>query len=169
MMKQSIAHPRPVFSGDRMVKQYAERFYLPAADRYRRLAADGFRRAKEIAQWKKRVADSWQGVAVTAVTQEGPGELVVGDPLALEARVRLGALTPDDVRVEIYHGPLLPDGTISQGAAEPMQWTAAEGEEQVYRGAIPSEVSGTHAYAVRVLPAHEDVLVPNEMTQVAWE
>jgi starch phosphorylase len=40
MMKESIKVLAPAFSGDRMVKQYTESFYLPAADHYTRLGAD---------------------------------------------------------------------------------------------------------------------------------
>ncbi len=48
MMKESIKGLAPAFAGDRMVKQYAECFYLPAADHYRRLAADGYAGAKAL-------------------------------------------------------------------------------------------------------------------------
>ena len=41
--------------------------------------------------------------------------------------------------------------------------------EHLYRGTVPSRASGLHGYAVRVLPRHDDVLVPNELPLIAWE
>ena len=64
MMKQSIRILAPTFSGVRMVKQYVERFYLPAGEHYRRLEADGFARARELTAWKTRVREAWPDVKV---------------------------------------------------------------------------------------------------------
>ena len=169
MMKQSMRILSPVFASTRMVKEYAERYYLPALAQYRRMEADDYRLAREIAQWKQRIIAAWKDVAVVAVGEGGGKSLVVGDELALEARIRLGSLSSEDVRVEIYHGLLTPEATITGGHSVCMERVAAEGDLQVYRGAIPSTVSGQHAYAVRVLPSHDDVLVPNEIALVAWE
>ncbi len=169
MMKRSMSVLSPLFSSTRMVKEYAESYYLPAYSQSLRLSADGFTAAKQIAEWKNRVTEAWHDVNVVSVSNSGPSDVVVGESLPLEARVHLGSLTPADVRVEIYHGVLSPDGSITHGRSEPMEWVAVDGDLQLYRGAIPSELSGAHAFAVRILPSHEDVLTPNEMTQVSWE
>ena len=61
MMKRSIEVLVPAFSGERMVKEYAEQFYLPLEDRYRMLAADGFAKAREIHRWRtmEDSIDNW--------------------------------------------------------------------------------------------------------------
>ena len=48
-MKASIGILSPFFNTHRMVQEYAERFYLPAATRYRQLTADGISGAKALA------------------------------------------------------------------------------------------------------------------------
>jgi len=73
------------------------------------------------------------------------------------------------VTVEVYHSRLRPDGTLSNGHGVPLYWVAAENGEHLYRGTVPSRASGLHGYAVRVLPCHEDVLVPHELPLIAWE
>ena len=45
----------------------------------------------------------------------------------------------------------------------PLELAGHEDGHYVYRGAVPARTSGLHGYAVRVLPRHEDVLVPNEL------
>lgn len=195
-MKESIRVLAPAFSGDRMVKQYTERFYLPAAQQYKRLAADGFAKAKEISAWKQRVRDVWPEVKVTAVEEDlaalaetRPGEVegatsqgaaarpaagaarqvAVGEQIPITARVRLAGLQPSDVTVQAFYSALRPDGTLRDGKALPLDWEREEKGEHVYRGAVPARSSGLHGYSVRVLPSHDDVLVPAEMPLIVWE
>jgi len=169
MMKDSIRVLAPTFSGDRMLKQYTERFYLPIADRYERLAADHFAKAKELSEWKTRVHDAWCDVKVVWVKDGAVPEMTVGEELEVEAKVRLGRLDPSDVVVQAYYSSLRPDGTLRNGRSIPLVWTGCENDEHLYRGTVPSRSSGLHGYAVRVLPCRDDVLVPNELPLIAWE
>ena len=176
MMKKSIKVLAPAFSGDRMVKQYAERFYLPAADHYGRLAADGFAGARELAGWKARVREVWPGVKITAVGDDGAviegrsgQEVAMGEQVPVSARVDLAGLDPADVIVEALHGSLRSDGSLRTGRRVLMELVGHEDGCHLYRGAVPARTSGLHGYAVRVLPCHDDVLVPHEMPLIAWE
>ncbi len=169
MMKNSIRVLAPAFSGDRMVKQYTERFYLSIADRHERLAADGYAKAKELTAWKSRVREAWCDVEVTWVKNGGAPEVTVGEEIEVAAKVRLGTLDPSDVVVQAYFSSLRPDGTLRDGRGVSLAWMGCENDEHLYAGRIPCRSSGLHGYAVRVLPCHDDVLVPNEMPVVAWE
>ena len=169
MMKNSIRVLAPAFSGDRMLKQYTERFYLPIAERYRLMTADGFAKAKELNAWKLRLREAWCDVKVVWVEERGVPELTVGEQIEVVAKVRLGALDPSDVVVEAYSSALRADGTLRNGRGTQMSWMGRENEEHLYRGSLKSKASGMHGYAVRVVPSHDDVLVPNELPLIAWE
>ena len=168
-MKESIRTLTPAFSGDRMLRQYAEKFYLPAAAHAARLAEDGFDRARELAAWKKRVRKLWREVSVTAVLENGVPDLPVGVGLPVTAHVHLGKLEPSEVSVQAYYGRLHPDGGLSTGRGIDLEWVGTEDGDHVYKGTVPSRGSGMHVYSVRVLPHHEDVLVPNELPLITWE
>ena len=176
MMKESIKVLAPTFSGDRMVKQYAECFYLPAADHYLRLSADGFAEAKELTAWKARVREMWPGVKIFAVADDGgpegghgSQEVAVGEEIPVAARVDLAGLDPADVRVEAFHSSLHPDGTLRTGRGVPLELTGSRTGTTSTAATVPARTSGLHGYAVRVLPRHEDVLIPNELPLITWE
>jgi starch phosphorylase len=169
MMKDSIRILAPTFSGSRMVKQYVERFYLPAGAHLRRLAADDFAKARELAAWKTRVREAWGDVKVAAVEERAALNVAVGEGVEVAARVHLGVLEPSEVVVEAYYSRLRPDGTMSNGHATPLDWAGREGGDHLYRGTVPSRASGLHGYSVRILPSHDDVLVPHELPLIAWE
>jgi starch phosphorylase len=159
-----------------MVKQYADRFYVPAADHYRRLAAGGFARARELAAWKARVRDAWPGVKVWTLGDEDRSpdgrprrEVAVGQEVPVAVKVDLAGLDPEDVTVEAFYSSLGPDGGLRTGRSVPLELSGQEDGLFVYQGAVPARASGLHGYAVRVLPRHEDVLVPHELPLITWE
>jgi len=164
-----MRHLGPAFSAARMVGEYAERFYLPAADHHRAMVADGYAKARSLAAWKARVRDAWGEVSVVSVQNGGADEVAVGSQLAVEALVRLGTLEPGDVKVEAYSGTLTAEGQLGSGQATPLAWVGRKDEAHVYRGAVTCDISGARGYAVRVLPAQDGVLIPHELALVTWE
>ncbi len=169
MMKNSMRHLTPAFSTARMVRDYAEKFYLPSAHHYSRVSADGFARARDIAAWKKRVREKWEGVRVVSVDQDGGPEVQVGSELPVRVKVALGELGPEDVQVIVYHGLLRSDGQVAGGAAMPLPHAYDSDGHAVYEGAVPCPTSGVYGFAVGVFPYQEDVLIPNELNLMTWE
>ena len=134
-------------------------FYLPAHERSRRLAADDAQRARALAAWKERVRQSWPEVRVEFVENHSPATLPVGQPIQARVRVHLGALTPDDVAVELYHGRVNADGEIVNAVATAMQPAGPARAAATLFEAQPVACtdSGLHGYTVRVLPYHPDL------------
>ncbi len=169
MMKNSIRVLAPAFSGERMAKQYASEFYVPIGERYERMVANGFAKAKDLAVWRAKLRAEWPHVTVVAESPREAAEVTVGDAVEVKARVRLGGLEPADVVVEAYTGTVRPDGTLRNGRGTALEWVAYDNGEHIYRGTLSGRTSGMHGYSVRVVPHREDMLVPNEMPLIVWE
>ena len=168
-MKESMRRLVPSFSTNRMVKEYTERFYAPAHTAYERVTGDGCRRARELAAWTQRVRAAWPEVSVESVTETTSATVPVGGTLELEAAVRLGALSPEDVQVVAYHGLLRADGAIVGGGKVQLGLVGTRDGRHIYTGSIPCSTAGTHGYQVGVLPYQEDILVPHALNLMAWE
>jgi len=81
----------------------------------------------------------------------------------------LGTLTPQDVSVELYYGPLDPQRQIA--AAETITMTCREsiGEgKYLLVGTLPCRMSGRHGYTLRLLPRHEELVSPFEPGLILW-
>jgi starch phosphorylase len=169
-MKTAMKTICPVFNTDRMVHEYMERFYHPAAQRVERLMADGAARALALAEWKALLREHWSKVRVESVESDGQRVLKVGSTLKVWARVALGPLRPEDVAVEIYQGQLDAKGMIVDGRGVRMKWVQAEGSgRHTFIGEIPCQASGLHGYTLRILPCHEDLLHPFEPGLIYWQ
>ena len=117
--RASISSAAWLFSMTRMIKEYTTKMYVPAARHYALMSANGYARAREVADWKHRVQFHWPQLLIEA---SGPrdGQLTVGEPVEVKASVRLSGLTPDEVAVEIVYGfQDSPNGLTD----EPMQLT----------------------------------------------
>jgi starch phosphorylase len=172
-MKASMQRLAPVFTTARMVREYAETYYVPAARRARRLAADDHARARALVEWKRRVRAHWGEVRVEGV-ENGADTVLFGHEAPVRVRVRLGAaLTPDDVSVQLYTGPVDADRNLRDGRAAPLalETPAAPPADGVYHytGVLPSERSGQQGFAARVVPAHPDAVLPEELPLITWE
>ncbi len=168
-MKRSISTIVPVFNTNRMVQEYVERCYWPAHARYDRLHKDHFAKAGELAQWRGRVRSQWNQIHVDAVEAASGEMLRVGQELAVQVRVHLGVLTPHDVDVQLYHGPVDSMGEISNGTAVSLAVDGSPGDGK-YRfvGKIHCRSSGQYGYCVRVLPKHSDLPNPYEPSLLLW-
>ena len=169
-MKASVQTLCRSFNTHRMVGDYTERFYLPAAALYQQMAADGMARAKALAAWKARVRTNWSRIRVETVDAEPLTEVQVGGEFHAQARVHLGALTPDDVAVELYLGQEDAVGEIVEPDATPMQPVRPDGEgSYLYQASgVACRRSGLHGYTVRVLPRHPDLTTPFLPGFIVW-
>jgi len=163
-MKASMGTLCHFFNTHRMVREYMERFYLPAAERYGRLSAEGMARAKELAAWKVRLRENWPQVRIEAVEASPLAELKV------RARVRLGALLLEDASVELCLGCVDAAGETVGAEATPMHLVGpGEGGSYLFEAAaVPCRRSGLHGYTVRVLPHHPDLTTPFLPGLIVW-
>jgi starch phosphorylase len=152
-----------------MVQEYVERCYLPAHRSGTRLSADGFAAARGLAAWRTRVASAWPSVTVRVEEVRRHKEMRVGDTVGVTVHVRLGELTPEDVGVEIWHGPFSAAGEIRQGSILSARHDGREGDEEIYRAEIPCSGSGRYGYSARVLPRHADLVNPLTPLRLTWE
>jgi starch phosphorylase len=168
-MKSSIATLCPAFNMQRVVKEYAADFYAIAHARFESLIADNACRARALAAWQSRIAAQWGEVRVEKVEGSVAGELAVGDHLDARAWVRLGALVPEEVAVELYVGRLNADGEFADALALPMKAVRNNGDLWLFEAnTVPCRKSGTHGYTVRVMPFHADDSRSMSPGMIAW-
>ncbi|HPZ08554.1 MAG TPA: alpha-glucan family phosphorylase [Candidatus Eremiobacteraeota bacterium] len=169
MMKNSMRKLIPRFNTNRMVSEYASRFYFPSADFSYRLREKDYDKARDLSAWKARIREHWYEIKVEHVHANTSAEIKVGKELNVQARIHLGALTPEDIKLDIYYGPLDIKAQIASGIAIPMD-NVEELSKNVYlfSGFIPCMSSGRHGFVLRLLPYHEDLCNPYAMNLIMW-
>ncbi|EGX54695.1 starch phosphorylase [Streptomyces zinciresistens K42] len=154
MVRQTLTLLGPKLLAGRMVREYVERLYTPAAHAHRAMTPDA---ARELAAWKARVRAAWHGVTVDHVeTSAASPTAELGSTLGLRVRVGLGDLGPEDVEVQAVSGRVDSEDRIadaSTAALKPVGSPDAEGR-WVYEGPLALDRTGPYGYTVRILPSH---------------
>jgi starch phosphorylase len=184
LCKRSMASILPAFNNERVLHDYLQWFYLPAAKHGRRVAADDFRIGRDLAAWKAKVRAAWPGVEIKAVGSASP-ETQFGDTVNLEVEVVLNGLDPDDVRVEcIMHRALgsevaVPVPAFAENRRPQPGVTFIDGEGVLlevfkpvpsdgtpacrYRLELQPPWAGSLLYEIRALPQHAHLTHPYEL------
>jgi starch phosphorylase len=166
-MKAAMRTLCPFFNTNRMVREYAESLYLPAAERHWHLIDEHMAGARALAAWKRHLHQNWPKIQFEMIEADAD-ELKVGDVLHVRVQIRLGDLTAEDVTVQLYQGMVDDRGDIPKGAPLTMQPQDEQDGLYTFTGAIPCLNSGRFGYAVRVLPCHHDLVHPFEPGMILW-
>ncbi|MBU8821270.1 alpha-glucan family phosphorylase [Mycolicibacterium goodii] len=169
MVRHTLQVLGPKVLASRMVRDYTEKYYLPAAESLRMTveAASGepFSAARELAAFRRRVEDVWPKVEITDVDSYGlPDTPLLGCELTLTATVQLAGLRPDEVVVQAVLGRVDDTDSIVDPVKVPMAHTGPDGNgAEVFSACTPLPVAGPVGYTVRVLPHHRLLAGDNEL------
>ncbi|MEU6659680.1 alpha-glucan family phosphorylase [Streptomyces sp. NPDC046821] len=160
MVRRTLTRLGPKVLADRMVREYVEKLYAPAAHAARALTPDA---ARELAGWKSRVRAAWPGVTVDHV-EAADVTAELGASLVLRVRVALDELGPEDVEVQAVSGRVDSADRIADAttvALKPVGGPDLEGRWS-YEGPLALDRTGPFGYTVRILPSHRLLASPAE-------
>ena len=170
LMRESIRSVTPVFNTHRMVKEYTERLYIPAARSHENFAQNGCEPATQLSQWKSRMRKNWPQVRIhdVQVGNKDRQNILVGESLEVSAHVYLGDVDPNHVRVEAYHGEA-DNGGIKNPSVSVLNASGRNGDgSYLYQGSVPASESGAYGFSVRVVPTHPNLMQSHELRLIAW-
>jgi starch phosphorylase len=153
IMKNSMRTVNAEFNTHRQVEEYTQRFYMPCLDNAKRLTAQEYAKAKDLADWRHRMISGWSKVEILCVDAPPPSAQPMGATLPIRTHVKLGDIPPEEILVEVYHGLLNTQGEIADGETATLfaDGKAADGSV-IYDGGIPCRRAGQRGYTIRVVP-----------------
>jgi starch phosphorylase len=160
MVRHTLQSLGPKVLASRMVRDYTEQYYLPAAASLRRTVAEAdglpFGHARELSAFVQRVREAWPEVAITDVDSTGlPDTPLLGSELTLTALVALAGLRPDEVVVQAVLGRVDSADVLQSPVYVDMAAVGpGEGGTEIFSVTMPLPLSGSVGYTVRVLPHH---------------
>jgi len=168
-MRHTLATLSPELSADRMVRQYVEGLYLPAAAAERVISGSSFQPARDLAAWTARVVAAWPGVQVSHVESGGVDATPqLGEQLHVRAYVELGDLAPDDVKVELVYGHAREGDKLTDIRRLRLDLESHDlGSPATFHGTVTLDRSGSFGYTVRVVPNHPLLATPAELGLLA--
>ena len=161
-IRESMARLTPQFSANRMVREYTEKYYFPAAESYNKRLADHLKMGKEIVDWQRDLRRYWSALRFGEVKIQ-----TFEDRHEFEIQVYLSDLDPKKVKVEVYAEGLDENDPVLRE----MTWIrqlAGDQSTHVYRTIVPATRPASD-YTARVIPYFPNVAVPLEANEILWQ
>jgi len=157
MMKASMKMAMEMFCSIRMVADYENRFYIPAAKRYEALLANQSEEAKKLTAQISRLRSLWKNIEITSPVRHAHGPCRVGEKFEITSEVNLAELKPDEVDVELYYGQMKSLEDLDASKSEPMRVLEDKGNGQyLYGCSLNCQSSGRFGFTVRVTPRGDE-------------
>ncbi|MGY4712494.1 alpha-glucan family phosphorylase [Mycolicibacterium sp. CBM1] len=169
MVRHTLQELGPKVLASRMVRDYTETYYIPAAESLHRTSATvnglPFGAARELTAYRLRAREAWPKIQITDVDSTGlPDTPLLGSELTLTATVHLAGLAPDEVVVQAVLGRVDAADALQDPLCVQMQHTGfGDGGTEVFATTTPLPVAGSVGYTVRVLPHHPLLAGDNEL------
>ena len=170
MMKASLHKLCPMFNTHRMVADYWDRFYLPAAEQGFQLKKNDGALLKKLAAWRDRIMFNWANIAIKDIRLAETLNLEVGDVYHVEADIYLGELPAEDVIVEAYCGRVNPADHYVNRFTRVMT-PSGKGLDHLYtyQCDIRFEKVGRFGINIRITPNHLNTESRHAMGLVIWD
>lgn len=163
MVRHTLATLGPRVQASRMIREYVDGHYTPAAQSMRAMFDDDFRGARELADYRSRLQAAWNRVRVGDTEMSvDHGTPLLGGQVTVRARVDLAGLDPSDVDVEVVVGRVDDNDVLHDFVTASMK---PIGDDR-YAAAVTLPHAGPAGYNVRVLPRHALLSEPAELGKV---
>ena len=161
-MRESMCKLTPLFSANRVVRQYTEQHYLPAASAYKQRVANHGSLGDELLSWQAQLAKHWYKIRFGSTTlEQKDGQYI------FQAQVFLDDLDPDAVCAELY--------AEGQNGGAPSRHPMNRRERLVgslngfmYTARVPAARPAAD-YTPRLIPQHSGAIVPLEVPYILWD
>jgi len=170
IVKESIKSNVPVFNTHRMVKDYLEKLYIPAFEYGKKLGNDDYKKAMQLAEWKKKVRTEWDSVRINSNSKREDGEEIpVNYKVDFSATVYLGDISPEDVSVEVYFARYNINDEMENYEVFPLEMERETlHNTYIFKGTVQLEERGRYEYSMRVVPKDSDLPQQHDLGLVRW-
>jgi glycogen phosphorylase len=178
-IRASMASLTPRFSSNRMLRDYLQQYYLPAARGIAMRQADENALARQLHRWQQQLQAQWPHLHINSVSIKNgaieSGAIESGaiesaslktaeQRLHLEATVYLAQLDPTSISVQVIADP----SADSPAQIFMLQLQHSSGPNHHYAGDIITS-RPAEDFTLRLIPAHAQAVIPQEISLIKWQ
>lgn len=158
-MRHSMAILTPQFSANRTVREYTEKYYLPAAEKYLSRAANKGSAGSKMTNAKHALKSKWNDIKIDEVKSEN-----IQNGFAFAATISLNGIDANKVLVELYA-----DGKEKDHPQRIKMNAQSDINGLLLYKADVITTRPASDYTIRIIPNYENISVPLENNLIAWQ
>lgn len=165
-MRASMAQLTARFSSNRMLANYLDHYYLPAAQHFHQRQHNQHALATELHHWQQRLHQHGHEIhlGTLRLTREE-------NYWHAQIHVQLGGVSPQDIAVQVIANPTDIEPacviTLSMQQDDPL-FTTRNLHNTLYAGQLPGN-RAAHEFTARVIGAHPQAIIPAENPFIVWQ
>ncbi len=169
-IKNTIAQVAPNFTTGRMIRDYQDRYYLPQFEKTRKVKAENFKLAKEMASWKFKISSHWEEIEVKNIEiADGiTNKMKIGQHYPVKLFLDLKGLSCSEVGVEL----VVTENENQQPhhIVEIVEFDveSCEGTVCCYSHRLHPNHPGAFNYGFRIYPKNENLAHRQDFRYVRW-
>lgn len=170
MVKRSMLTLVPRFSAGRMVREYTDTYYVPAASRGLLLGKGNYALARQLADWKRKIPIRFSSLRLKDIRVEGllGDSIAIGQPLTVKVRIDPGKLTLTEILVQLVIGPTNGEDFLRPADVVTLKGAPDSRGALIFTGTHELQENGRYAYGIRVAPHHEGLEKALDSGLVLW-
>ncbi|MDR1776798.1 MAG: alpha-glucan family phosphorylase [Desulfovibrio sp.] len=168
--KRSLKSLTAMYSSNRMLRDYVDWAYVPAAKRRETLAQDNWTLGKELAVWQKDLATRFRSIKIEEIIVSGlqNNSMTCGEPVSIRVRIDPGVMEPGEILAQLVMGPVYANGNF-KGNPETLRLVGKKTSGGVeFSGAYIPAHTGLYRYGIRFMPMHKGLESPLETGLIIW-
>ncbi len=170
MMKNCFAKISPHYTMKRQLDDYYHKFYHKLEARHTMLTLNNLQNTRQLLRWKEHLITNWHNLSILEKPNINSTESTyyVGEQLHLDIKIQIGALQPDDIKMElILTDPEQSDTPrlFAKYAFELIEYQDGIAHYQLYRPAIDV---GLWDCAIRIIPQNDLLPHDQDFNLVKW-
>ncbi len=162
LIRNSMMTLAPQFSSNRMVRDYVEQFYFPAASDYKKRQAKHGQLARQLQNWYHALTLHWHQIHFGNIEIQK-----TDNGWFFQIQVYLGEILPDQVSVELY----------AEGIDDEKPQVVESDCKEKMTGAIHgytyvANIETTRPatdFTARIIPQHTEAQIPAEASMIVWQ
>ena len=168
VIKNSIAQIAPHYTMKRQLDDYYSKFYEKEAKRFKELAKNDNRLAKDIALWKEAVAERWDAISVVSSEWDFPTTGgMTGQKYYMKYVINEQGLD-DAIGLEVVNIFTDKNGEDRVASVQPLKMTGHEGNNYTFEAAMEPKEFGEYRSAVRMYPKNKNLPHRQDFCYTKW-
>jgi len=169
-IKNTMVKVAPEFTSRRMLNDYIKKYYTKLWERNRRITADNYAIARELAAWKNKITKEWDDIEIVKYDLKDAAGLVYrsGHTYSTEIILDIKNIPQENVGVEMVVTRLLKNGEHAFFTSKEFKYVNRKKGRVIYSVEFQPEMAGTFFYGIRIYAKHPELPHRQDFCLLRW-
>jgi phosphorylase/glycogen(starch) synthase len=169
-IKNTMVKVAPEFTTRRMLNDYMEKYYRKLWERSKRMSADNYALARDLAAWKSNITRVWDDITIVRYDMKEAAKNIYrsGHSYSTEIVLDIKDIPYENVGVEMVVTRQMKNGEHVFFASKEFRFVSQKKGRVIYSVEFQPEMAGTFFYGIRIYARHSELPHRQDFCLLRW-